>query len=150
MTLPTFDGARDEILGLFNTKWTTDTPALNGGAPIRVEWPGVDAGDPPPADKPYARITLRHTTSRQATFGPTGGRRFTRPGLITVQVFTPLSGGQGLSLAEKCAIIARDAFEGRGTASGIWFRNARIQEIGPDGTWYQMNVLVEFVYDELR
>ena len=52
MTLPTFDSARDEILGLFNTKWTTDTPALNGGAPIRVEWPGVDAGDPPPADQP--------------------------------------------------------------------------------------------------
>ena len=150
MSLPTFESARDEILGLFRAHWVAQTPALNGGQPIRVEWPGVDAGGPPPADKPWARIALRHTTSRQSTFGPAGGRRFTRPGLVTVQIFAPLSAGQGLSLAEKCAIIARDAFEGRGTASGIWFRNARIQEIGRTGAWQQFNTVVEFQYDELR
>lgn len=150
MSLPTFDSARDEIFGLFRTYWSAQTPALNSGQAIRVEWPGVDSQTPPPADKPWARIIARHVTSRQATFGPSGERRFTRPGLVTVQIFTPVSAGGGLSLAEKCAIIARDAFEGRGTASGIWFRNARIQEGGQDGTWQQMNVTVEFLYDELR
>ncbi len=150
MSLPNFTTARDEILGLFKAAWDAGTPPINGGEVVEVRWPGVDAGDPPPADKAWARIMVRHGTSRQSTFGPTGGRRFTRPGLITVQVFAPNSGGNGLSFAEKLGIIARDAFEGRGTASGIWFRNARIQEIGPDGAWYQMNVLVEFEYDEMR
>lgn len=150
MSLPTFDSARDEILGLFKTQWDAETPAVNGGNVPRVEWPGVDSGSPPPAGAAWARIVVRHATSRQTTFGETGNRRFTRPGLVTVQVFAPTADGIGLSLAEKLAIIARDAFEGRGTASGIWFRNVRITEIGPDGTWYQMNVLAEFQYDELR
>lgn len=150
MALPTFDSARDEILGLFNVKWTADTPAINGASVIRVEWQGVDKQNPPPADEPYARIFVRHVNSRQSTFGASGERRFTRFGLVTVQAFAPISNGGGLSFAENAAIIARDAFEGVGTDSGIWFRNARIQEIGLAGPWYQMNTVVEFQYDELR
>lgn len=150
MTLPTFGSARDEILGLFHTYWTAQTPAINDGKPVHVEWPGVDSGSPPPASEAWARIVLRHAASRQLTLAPAGQRRFLRPGLITVQVFTPLSAGNGLSFAEKLGIIARDAFEGRSTDSGIWFRNARLQEVGPDGEWYQMNLTVEFQYDEVR
>lgn len=148
--MPSLDEARDEILGLFWVKWSTDTPALNSGNPITVEWQGVDSQNPPAANEPFARVTLRHGRSRQATFGPKGGRRFTRIGLVTVQVFSPLSGGGGLSFAEDLAIIARDAFEGEGTDSGIWFRNARTQEVGLSGSWYQMNMVIEFEYDELR
>jgi len=150
MSLPTFETARDEILGLFRTHWNAQTPALNAGQPIRVEWPGVDSQSAPDPDKPYARITVRHATSRQLTLAPPGQRRFLRPGLVTIQTFAPVSAGGGLSLAEKLGIIARDAFEGRGTASGIWFRNARIQEIGRTGAWQQFNTVVEFQYDELR
>lgn len=149
MSLPSFDDARDEILGLFATKWNADTPAVTGTVPP-VEWAGVDSGEPPPTNAPWARAIVRHGTSRQVTFGPVGSRRFTRRGMVTIQMFTPLSSGGGLSIAEKCAIIARDAFEGRGTASGIWFRNVAIREIGPDGTQYQVNVVAEFEYDELR
>lgn len=150
MPTPTLDSARDEIFGLFNTKWVADTPAINGGTPILVEWQGVDSGSPPPSDEAYARITLRYATSNQSTFGKTGQRRFVRPGVVTVQVFAPVSAGGGLSFAEQAAIIARDAFEGIGTASGIWFRNSRILDVGPDKSWYQMNVVNEFQYDELR
>lgn len=150
MTLPTYDSANDEILGLFNADWATRTPALNGGQAVHVEWPGVDSQDPPPVGAPWARIVLRYGSSRQATLSPPGQRRFTRTGLVTVQIFTPISAGGGLSLAEKLGIIARDAFEGKGTSSGIWFQNARIQPIGADGQWEQTNVVVEFQYDEQR
>lgn len=145
---PTLSSARDEMLGLFNDYWTANAPAANGGVLPKVAWPGKPFV--PDATKPWARITVRHATSRQVTFGPPGSRRFLRPGLVTVQVFTPISAGGGLSLAEKLGIIARDAFEGRGTASGIWFRNARLQEVGDDGTFEQMNMVVEFEYDEVR
>lgn len=150
MSLPTFDSARDEILGLFWDDWEANTPALNGGQAPVVRWPGVDSGDPPPADAAWARITVQHATSRQSTLGEPGNRRFSRPGLVTVQIFTPLSAGGGLFLAEKLAIIARNAFEGRGTPSGIWFRDVRVQEAGVDGSWYRMDVRVGFEYDELR
>jgi hypothetical protein len=70
--------------------------------------------------------------------------------MVTVQVFVPNSQHVGLADVEKYATIVRDAFEGKGTPSGIWFRNAAINEIGVDGPWYQMNVVVEFVYDEMK
>lgn len=145
---PTYESAMDEILGLFSTYWNAQTPAVNSGSVPAVAWPGVEFT--PPVNAPWARITVKHNTSRQVTFGEPGQRRFLRPGLVTVQVFTPVSAGGGLSLVAKLGIIARDAFEGRGTATGIWFRNARIQEVGDDGTWHQHNVVVEFEYDEVR
>ena len=151
MSLPTHTAAVDEILGLFREHWNAETPALNGGDAVRVEWPGVDSGDAPKPTEAYARVRVRHTTSRQATFGPTGGRRFTRPGFVAVQVFAPIAGGAGLTFAESLSIIARNAFEGRGTDSGIWFRRSVIEDIGQtEGTWHQMNVVVEFEYDEMR
>lgn len=150
MSLPTFTEARDEILGLLKTAWDAGTPALNSGQVVRMEWPGVVQPTAPPADAPYARPAIRHGRGAQRTLGTVGNRRFTRIGLVTVQVFAPISRGGGLSLAESLGIIARDAFEGVGTASGIWFRNVRIQEIGADDIWQQFNVIAEFEYDEIK
>lgn len=150
MTLPTYDSAQDEILGLFNTDWTALTPAVTGGAVPDVDWPGQDRHAQFDPEKPWARVSLRYGPSRQITFGPVLSRRFNRVGTVSVQVFEPLSSANDLSLGSQLAIIARDAFEGRSTASGIWFRNARITPIGADGAWYQTNVVVEFQYDEMR
>lgn len=150
MSLPDYPTAVDTILGLFKEHWEAETPALNAGSPVRVEWPGVDSGGTPPPDQPYARIRVRHTTSRQVTFGKVGERRFNRPGFVTVQIFAPIVGGSGLTFAENLATIARNAYEGRGTPSGIWFRRSAIQDIGEDGTFHQFNVVVEFEYDEMR
>jgi len=148
--LPVFDTARDEIQALFWDYWKAQTPVLTGGAPAMVQWQGVDSGEAPTPNAPWARFDLRHTLGRQTTFGSTGHRRFLRKGLIQIQVFVPNSRGVGLSDAEKYSTIARDAFEGKGTPSGIWFRNASIQEIGVNEGWFQMNVSVEFVYDEMK
>lgn len=149
MSLPDFTTARDEIQGLFWAAWQALAPAANGGQLPAVQWQGVEA-DPPAADKPFARVTVRHGTGRQGTFGQTGARRFVRPGIVTVQVFAPISKGGGLTLAQTLAIIARNAYEGVGTASGIWFRNARTQEIGVSGAWFQINVTLDFEYEEMR
>lgn len=151
MALPTTPSARDEVFGLFRVKWETDTPALNGGVPIPVQWPGVDTEAPPAANEPYAAIFLRLSESGQTTFGNTGQRRFTRHGFVTVQCFAPLSMGNNAStLAESSAIIARDAFEGIGTDSGIWFYRARVEDVGATETWYQFNMVVSFQFDEMR
>lgn len=149
MTLPTLETATDETLGLFKAAWEANAPAATGGAAPDVQWPGV-AYAPPDVHAPFARVSIREGTGRQATFGTVGARRFTRPGIVTVQVFAPLSNGQHFSLAQKLAIIARNAYEGVGTASGILYRNARVRDVGPSTAWYQLNVTVEFEYDEQR
>ncbi len=150
MTLPTFITARDEILGLFKAAWDANTPVLNGSVVVPVQWPGGAVYEPPDATKPFARIKIQEGPSPQRTFGRPGQRRFTRPGLVTVQVFAPVSVGGGLSLGSNLATIARNAYEGIGTASGLFFRNCRIQEIGNSGAWEQINVTAEFEYDEVR
>jgi hypothetical protein len=67
---------------------------------------------------------------------------------VTVQVFVP--NGQGVTLADRLCKIAAEAFEGRHTPGGVWFRNVRMREVGPDGPWVQHNVVAEFTYDELK
>lgn len=146
----TLEQARDEMQGLFVATWNANTPALNGGVPLTIRFQGLDTGVPPNVDLPHARIFIRHSPGAQSTFGRVGARRFTRRGLVTVQTFTPLSDRLGLSLAEKLATIARDAYEGVGTASGLWFRNVRTVEIGSDKGLFQFNTVAEFEYDELK
>lgn len=150
MTLPTYQTARDEIFGLFKARWDALAPALNGGQVPRVEWQGRDPLSPPPPDQPFARVFVRHSASRQATFGATGQRRFTRVGVLTVQVYTPIAKTGGLSLAENLGIIARDAYEGVGTNSGICFRNVSLREVGPAGAHYMFSLVADFEYDEIR
>lgn len=148
MILPDYISATDEIKGLFLVDWRAFAPALNGGVMPRIEWQGVDSGEPPPADAPWARVTVRHSNSPRQTLAKRGERRVTRLGVVIVQVFTPVSDGKGLLLAQQLAIIARKAYDGKGTDSGIWFRNARVREVGADGTWEQINVALDFQYDE--
>lgn len=139
---------RDEIQALFNAAWLLGTPALNGGTAALVAWPGVDA-TPDPL-KPWARYQLREGTAAQATLAPPGSRRFDRAGLITVQVFAPISKGGGVVLADQLAEIARAAYEGKGTDSGIWFLNCRVNDVGVDKNWYQKNMIAEFRFQELH
>lgn len=54
-----------------------------------------------------------------------------------------------MQLATDLAVVARHAFEGKHVGD-VWFRNARIEEIGVDGAWFQTNVTVDFMYDEIR
>lgn len=143
--------ARDEILERLNDV-VQGTPTPPG--PVQLifdDTPGsvpssVSAVQPPPT---WARVRVQHSTGRQASLsGSTGKRRWERTGFLLVQLFTPLFGGQ--VLADEIASIILNAFEGYSTSSGVWFRNARMNEIGKDGAWLQTNILVDFQYDEVK
>jgi hypothetical protein len=145
MSLPTFSSARNEIFQLFYTSWSLMAPD------VPVYWQGVDIPSvSPPVTGPWVRIFIEHTGSQQVSYGPTGARRYERNGQVTVQIFTPIAVGGGLTRLEELAVIARDAYEGVGTASGIFFRNSRISEVGVSEAWWQMNVVLDFQYDEMR
>jgi hypothetical protein len=96
---------------------------------------------------PWARMFIEHLQGFQATLGGPNFRRFRRRGNIIVQIFVP--SGEGLSEAYTLGKVVTDAFEGQ-DVSGIWFRNAKINEIGPDGNFFMITATVDFEYDEIR
>ena len=98
-----------------------------------------------PLGKPWADVFVRHATGGQRSIGLGARRRQTHTGLLTVRVFTPSSDGRALSDAVSYAII--QAFVGKTTTGGVWFRNERISEVGRDGDSFRVDVLIEFEYD---
>ncbi len=137
----TYNEGNIDILTLFKTAWdTTGFTALYPNVP----------GEPPKAQVPWARVTLQHTGGGQGSLsGALGTKKWDRNGVLIVQVFVP--NGEGLSQAYSLAKIVTDAYEGVSSPlRGVWFRNARINEVGPDGEWFQVNALVDFMYDEIK
>ena len=152
MSSLTLSEARDGLFERFNADWTAFASAVNGGLVPHVDWQGDDDGAKRDTSKPWARMSIFHGLSFQQTAGPVGGRIFQRNGNVLINIFAPLSNGQGLTQAEALATIAGNAFEGKTAGPGgcIWFRNVSIQEIGPDGAWFQFNINADFLYDELK
>lgn len=141
--------ATDAILAAFKAEWDANAPAVNGGVIPEVEWPLIrydEAKDP--RDGAWARIVVRHTSGDQRSLGETGGRKFERAGLVSVQVFTPVA-QRGSTLGQRLGKVALDAFEGRDIA-GVFFRRAALREAGPQANWDQVNVTAEFTYDVLK
>ncbi len=136
----TFAQANDEILSFFKTAWdTTGHPALYENV----------AGSPPTTQIPWARASLRFGPGENASLAdPTGKQRFTRSGILTIQIFIP--NGEGLSLGYTLSKIVADAFEGKATASHVWFRRVGTTPVGSSAEWYQFNVSIAFTYDEVK
>ena len=141
---------RNEMSNLFYKAWLEKAASITGYVP-EIYWQGVAENTDPDPTKAYARFTLKHQDSEQTTFGEKNHRRFTRLGIITVQVFSPIEiVGGGLTEAEQLAEIVRDAYEGIATPSGINFRNVRVTEVGRTQQWYQFNITTTFDYDEVK
>ena len=140
----TIDQARDEMLGVFREAWV----ASSASQQLPVMWPDVD--DDLPTEGAWARVSINHGTGGQATLsGDTGKRRYRHTGFIVVQLFT--TRGDGLVLNGQLCTIVKQAFEGVTTCPGqVTFYRVRVREIGPDGQWFQTNVLADFEYDEVR
>ena len=144
----TFDTARDEILGAFKTAWDAGAAAAAGYVP-EVFYDGMGKASDPDPTVAWARTTIRHTGGRQSTLSQSAGRRhFEKTGIVTISIFAPLVVAKGLDVGEQLAKVAKGAFEGKATASGVWFRNVRVMEVGLDRSWYMINVLSDFRYDE--
>lgn len=140
MSSLTYKQARREILSKFKTAWdTTSYEAFYDDVKKQRS----------SSSSPWAVVTLRHTAGRQSTLSSdVGNRRFSRTGTLTVQIFT--SAGKGLQESYDLAKVVSDAFEGSYTPGGVWFRNLTLREVGRDGEFFQVNVITEFTYDEIK
>lgn len=143
--------ARNSMATMMATFWAAqDWAALGIGAAPFIEWQGRGADSGPSVTLPYAIWAARHSAAPQRGLSDQFGyQNYETIGLITVQCKAPLIDGNGFEVAERMAIIARDAYRGKQTPDCIWFRNARIQEVGPDAGWFLFNAYIEFEYDEV-
>lgn len=136
--------AADEILELFNAPW--------GALGHVIEVPNMRF-DPPAETAIWARWTLIHADGGQNTLAGAEGRsRFGKSGAVMIEVFTPLGGG--LKVAYDAAQVAVNAYEGKRTASDVWFRNVRIVDDGRgrggDKAWWSTVVVADFTYDNIN
>lgn len=97
----------------------------------------------------WGRAMVRHAGGRQASIADVNGvRRWERTGVATIETWSPAAHGR--DVADEMIEVMMEALEGASTPSGVWFRNARFNEVGQDGGWYRVNILVDFTYDLIR
>lgn len=144
--------ARDSMASLFAAAWASSDAWASLGLPDapRIAWQGRRLDPEPSLDAPYCRWIARHgEPPRPSLAGDQATRIYPNSGMIIVQCLAPLDPGNGFEVAERMAIIARDAYRGKQTSDCIWFRNARIEEVGEDAGWFLFNAYVDFTYDEV-
>jgi hypothetical protein len=125
----------NQIRARFNTIWDDTLP---------VAWP--NKAFTPIIDSPWVRLTIIDNPQYQVEIG-NAAKTFRNTGLIVVQVFTTLDEGDSVALghADTIAAIFRNW-----CGTSVKCRAASIFNIGNDGNgWYQVNVSIPFVRDEL-
>lgn len=130
--------ARDEMLANFFAAWKE----LN----YPVVWTDVP-GDVPNAKTVWARVVIRHANGGQGSLSNEHGKkRWFKDGTIFIQIFSPV--GDGSVAGYLAADAVMDAYK---TARDcVWYRNIRMQELGSDGAFEQINVLIDFSYDDVK
>jgi hypothetical protein len=132
--------AREAIYQHWKTQWDT----LRPGALYYFENENVA----PEPTTTWARVTVRHTDSAQHTLGVAGARQFRREAAIWVQLFVPLD--QGMAALDALVSDVRTVFEGVNVDDIDPAGAARVQEVGPDGKWYEVVVVAPVTYYETR
>lgn len=147
--------ARKEIFALIDADWQAKAPAIV--APLAVpelRWQGVEKAALPGSTKFWARAGTQLATTRQAAFAMAGlGGTvpvYDTAGVVTIQIFAPMTDPSGYAKGELLAELGQCMFMARETASGVWFRNPRINELPNDGTWYRWNVLSDFQFNQVK
>lgn len=106
----------------------------------------------PPVNAPFVRMVVRHDGSTLEAIGGAGDggmNLYQRTGRVLLQVFGRLD--KGTREADTLAQAARAIFEGTTLSSNaIRFNNVVLREIGPEGSWYQINLEAAFQYDERK
>ena len=150
----TYEEANDAILGLATQTWesvrtqyySNDNNFISSlfyeSIPPRVNGKVLD----PNADNIFAKVYVRHSEAG----GSAIGKLFDRVGFLRISVFFPNQKGlsEGYKICEKIS----EGYEGVSTPNGVWFRDARIREIGLDErqTSYQMDFITNFTFSQRR
>ena len=135
--------ARDQILAIVQTVANAVTPN-----PLNVIYDDTRE-DKPRDDSTWARASIRHASGNTVTLAGAHGRTRKRYlGILTVQIFT--SSSDGLVESDALAQSFLEAFTEGTSIDGVIFRGATANEVEHDGPWQQVNVIINFEYDNFQ
>jgi len=139
--------ARNELFAQYNLAKPAILTLL--GYQPTVIYQGVDSGVAMPTDKIWVRLSQQTVLENQSAIAGNDLRqRYTSDGLAYAQIFIPKSPGvyaNGVKMVE----LVKNVFKGKQTSSCIWFRNVRVQELPPEESWFRLNVVSEYQYDQI-
>lgn len=142
----TYEQAINDMFSQFFTIWQAGASAIVGYTP-EVIWHGVEEGVTPDRSKFWARASHKTALTEQAAF-TVGSKHFTTKGILYIQVFCPFTTQKAVGLGRKLAVLVRNAYSGKESAGGVWFRNPKIVDRPVDKDWFQLVVSVEYTFDE--
>ncbi len=141
--------ARDEIFAIFKASWDASSAAVTGYIP-KIEYQGAQPRNVPDTAKHWCRISIQTVSEKQASFARNAGeKKFTAFGLVYVQIFSPRSENNGFEKGLFLGKIAKKSFRGKSTPGAVWFYNVRLNELTPEDSFYRLNVVAEYEYDEV-
>jgi len=117
MTVPTSTyEAYNSIFQLFRAVWGVQKVDLPD---VKIDSKTLSNGEP------WSRFRVNYFEDGQRTLaGNDGKSRFGRSGEVVIELFFPL--GRGVKAAYDVADTVRNAYEGKRTAKGVWFRDCRV------------------------
>lgn len=131
------------------------TAALSGlslDETTQVAWPNRDFNPPKPSEKKmWIRVSIKSSPAFRIELGRTGSVATHRaPGMVFLQVYGPPNTSDVAirTLADSLAALFRDQVVNFSGGS-VKFRTPTIEDIGHDGTQYQLNVSIPFIRDEV-
>lgn len=130
-----------EVRNAITSRYLTE---FDGQFPIAVD---NKKFDPPNPLSKWARVNVQFNDGNQSSLGKIGNRRFTKLGLLFVQIFTPIN--KGTDENDSLANSSANLFDGV-RIQDLWLYNGRIKTIGSADEYYQQNVIVEFEFEEIR
>lgn len=105
------------------------------------------------AEATWARVTVRPSTSVQASMGPPGSRRFHRRGNIGVQLYAPVNAGDATiagMVDDVRAILEGTSLTVSGVTEPVKTFAADSGERQTDGAWHMVVVVVPYRYQQTR
>jgi hypothetical protein len=144
--------ARDDIMAMFLAAWNANTPAICTTVPPII-WQGFEPSAPLPASFYWVRIAINTMVENQTTLcstvGTEGQNRYTASGIVVIQLFCPRSIAGSYQTGGLLAQVARNAFRGKESPNGVWFRNATVKDVSPEDAYWRFNMTCNFVYDDI-
>ena len=134
----TFAQANDDMLSIFREAWLQTN--------FKIFYEDIPE-DRSASSDPFCRVFVRHTSGGQRTLGKLS-RMFSRNGFIRAEIYTPIA--NGLQESYRLAKVVADAYEGKSSDNGVWFRRVRIMEMGKDGMFKRIDVIIDFEYHETK
>lgn len=125
---------RTTIQSAFNTAWAAETP---------IAWDNVRFNSD---TTEFVRLSIQFDNGEQASLGGITNRLFRLDGFVFLQIFTQLN--ENPQRNDELAQKAYDHFVT--PVSGIRYYNPKLKYVGPDGNYFQQNIVVEFQVDQQK